>query len=64
MKVVLDMDDFPIGTRVKTPSGRIGVVFKHHKTSKFDCFQRVSVRFGKNPRDGVVLQPHLLEILV
>ena len=33
MKVVLDMDDFPIGTRVKTPSGRIGVVFKHHKTS-------------------------------
>lgn len=57
---MLDMEDFPIGTRVMTPSGREGVVVKHHTTSKFDHFQRVSVQFGKNPRDGVVLQPHFL----
>lgn len=57
------MEDFPIGTRVMTPTGRIGVVVKHHMTSKIDCFQRVSVQFGKNPRDGVVLQPHLLTML-
>ena len=63
MKRMLDMDDFPLGTRVMTPSGRIGVVVKHHKTSKIDHFQRISVSFGANPRDGVVLQPQLLMIL-
>lgn len=64
MKRMLDMEDFPIGTKVMTPSGRIGTVVKHHMTSKIDCFQRISVQFGKNPRDGVVLQPHLLTILI
>jgi hypothetical protein len=25
----LDMEDFPIGSKVKTPSGRVGTVVKH-----------------------------------
>ena len=63
MKRMLDLEDFPIGSRVMTPSGRIGIVVKHHATSKIDLFQRISVQFGKNPRDGVVLQPHLLTVI-
>ena len=63
MKRMLDLEDFPIGSRVMTPSGRIGIVVKHHATSKIDLFQRISVQFGKNPRDGVVLQPHFLVML-
>ena len=63
MKRMLDLEDFPIGSRVMTPSGRIGIVVKHHATSKIDLFQRISVQFGKNPRDGVVLQPQFLVML-
>ena len=29
MSQMLDLDDFPIGTLARTPSGRIGVVIKH-----------------------------------
>lgn len=63
MNRLLDVDDFPLGTVVRTPSGRIGTVVKHHTESKLDYFQRVSVQFGKNPRDGVVLQPQFLTIV-
>ena len=59
----LDLDDIPLGSKVSTPTGRIGIVVKHHTTSKIDLFERVSVQFGKNPRDGVVLQPHLITII-
>ncbi len=63
MNRLLDMEDFPLGTVVRTPSGRVGKVVKHHTESKLDHFQRVSVQFGKNPRDGVVLQPQFLIIV-
>jgi len=62
MKRMLDMEDFPMGTRVTTPSGRTGVVTKHRGSeSKFDHFQRITVLLdGKRKNDYVTLQPHLL----
>lgn len=63
MKRVYDLDDLPLGTKVRTPTGSIGIVVKHRMASRIDRFQRAVVQFGKNPRDGVVLQPHLLEII-
>ncbi len=61
---MLDMEDFPIGTRVTTPSGRTGVVTKHRGAeSKLDHFQRITVLLdGKRKNDYVTLQPHLLFI--
>ena len=57
-----DIDQFPIGTVVKTPSGRVGVVVKHRGAeSKHDHFLRLVVHFGGGPRDSVVLQPTLLQ---
>lgn len=57
----LDIEDFPPGTWVKTPAGKIGSVIKcRGAESKHDHFQRVVVYFGGGPRDTVVLQPHLL----
>lgn len=59
---VLDLDDFPPGTLARTPSGRIGIVIKHQGAeSKRDHFQRVMLRFNADPRDSVMLQPHMLE---
>lgn len=59
---VLDLDDFPPGTLARTPSGRIGIVIKHQGAeSKRDHFQRVVLRFSADPRDSVMLQPHMLE---
>jgi len=59
---VLDLDDFPPGTLARTPSGRIGIVIKHQGAeSKRDHFQRVVLRFNADPRDSVMLQPHMLE---
>lgn len=62
MTQVLDMDDFPLGTRVTTPTGRAGTIIKHvGAESKFDHFQRLTVRLdGGNRNDQVTLQPHLL----
>ncbi len=62
MKRMLDMDDFPVGTRVQTPTGRIGTVIKHKGAeSKLDHFQRLTVRLDGGARhDLVTLQPHLL----
>lgn len=62
MKRMLDMEDFPVGTRVATPTGRIGTVIKHRGAeSKLDHFQRVTVRLDGGSRHNVVtLQPHLL----
>lgn len=59
---MLDMDDFPVGTRVMTPTGRLGTVIKHKGAeSKLDHFQRLTVRFDDGGRHGLVtLQPHLL----
>jgi len=60
----LDMDDVPIGSIVKTPSGRVGVVIKHRGAeSKLDLFQRVVIKFYEPLGDSVVLQPHLLTII-
>jgi hypothetical protein len=62
MKRMLDMEDFPVGTRVMTPTGRIGTVIKHRGAeSKLDHFQRLTVRLDDGGRHGLVtLQPHLL----
>lgn len=62
MKRMLDMDDFPVGTRVMTPTGRIGTVMKHRGAeSKLDHFQRLTVQLDNGTRhDLVTLQPHLL----
>lgn len=60
----LDMDDFPLGTIVRTPSGRIGVVVKHKGAqSRLDSFQRIVIEFDRPHGDSVTLQPHLLTIL-
>lgn len=58
------IDDFPLGALVRTPTGRIGTVVKQRGIqSKFDNYERLVVSFGGGPRDNVVLQPHLLELL-
>ena len=64
VKARLDMEDFPIGSWVKTPSGRIGTVLKHRGAqSRHDLFQRVIVGFFEPIGDSVALQPHLLTII-
>jgi hypothetical protein len=62
VKRMLDMEDFPVGTRVRTPTGRIGMVIKHRGAeSKLDHFQRLTVQLDEGGRhDLVTLQPHLL----
>ena len=60
----LDMEDFPIGSIVKTPSGRIGTVVKHRGAqSRFDLFQRIIIEFEEPIGDSVALQPHLLTMI-
>ncbi len=62
MSQMLDLDDFPIGTLARTPSGRIGVVIKHKgAASKQDHFQRLVLHFSSDPHDSVTLQPNMLE---
>lgn len=58
-----DVEQFPVGARVRTPSGRTGTVIKHKGAeSKRDHFMRVTVRLdGGRKRDLVTLQPHLLD---
>lgn len=61
MDQALDIDDFPPGTRVLTPTGRKGVVLKARGAeSKRDHFQRLVVRIGPRAHDTVTLQPGLL----
>ncbi len=63
MKRDLDIDLFPVGSRVKTPTGRVGTVIKHRGAeSKLDHFLRVTVQLdGGTRHDLVTLQPQLLE---
>lgn len=58
----VDVEDLPPGTRVRTPSGRGGVVVKHRgHESKRDHFLRVTVQLdGGTRHDLVTLQPNLL----
>jgi hypothetical protein len=59
-----DMEDFPIGSKVQTPSGRVGTVVKHRGAqSRHDLFQRIIVEFDEPIGDSVVLQPHLLRLI-
>ena len=62
MRRDLEVEDFPVGTRVKTPTGLLGTVIKHRGAeSKFDHFLRVTVRLDGGTRHNLVtLQPHLL----
>jgi hypothetical protein len=60
----LDMEDFPIGSRVKTPSGRVGTVVKHRGAqSRHDLFQRIIIEFDEPIGDSVALQPYLLKLI-
>ncbi len=60
----LDMEDFPIGSIVKTPSGRVGTVVKHRGAqSRYDLFQRIIVELKEPIGDSVALQPHLLTMI-
>ncbi len=59
-----DVDDFPVGTRVITPTGRPGVVVAHQGAqSDYDAHERCVVRYtdarGRD-RNLVTLLPHLL----
>ena len=58
----VDMDEFPIGCRVITPSGRAGTVIRHKGyESKRDSFLRVIVRYdGRDRRALVTLQTKML----
>ena len=59
-----DMEDFPIGSIVKTPSGRVGRVVKHRGAqSRHDLFQRIIIEFDEPFGDSVALQPHLLKMI-
>ena len=59
-----DMEDFPIGSTVKTPSGRVGMVVKHRGAqSRHDLFQRIIIEFDEPIGDSVALQPHLLKLI-
>lgn len=62
MRRDVDIEHFPVGTRVRTPSGRTGTVVKHRGAeSKFDHFLRVTVRLDGGTRHNLVtLQPRLL----
>jgi len=57
-----DVDDFPIGSSVVTPTGRPGVVIAHKGAhSRFDAHERCVVRYqGGGRRDTVTLLPNLL----
>ena len=60
----LEMEDFPIGSKVKTPSGRVGTVVKHRGAqSRHDLFQRIIIEFDEPVGDSVALQPHLLRLI-
>jgi hypothetical protein len=58
----IDLDHYPPGTRVVTPTGRTGTVVKHRGfESKRDHFLRVTVKLDEGTKhDLVTLQPHLL----
>ena len=59
-----DMEDFPVGSKVKTPSGRVGTVVKHRGAqSRHDLFQRIIIEFNEPIGDSVALQPHLLTLI-
>lgn len=65
MDRLLDVDAFPVGTRVVTPTGRLGVVVAHKGAeSKGDAHERCMVRYldrGGRDRATVALMPSLLK---
>ncbi|MBC42825.1 MAG: hypothetical protein CML19_11425 [Pusillimonas sp.] len=60
-----DVEDFPIGSVVVTPTGKTGVVVAHKGyESKFDPFMRVMIKLdGGDRQDVVQLQPKYLRML-
>lgn len=65
MERLLDVDAFPVGMRVITPTGRLGVVVAHKGAeSKGDAHERCMVRYldrGGRDRATVALMPSLLK---
>lgn len=64
MRTMQELEDFPIGAAVLTPSGRRARVVKHLSgASKRDAFTRLICRYeGGGPKDLVTLQPHQLRL--
>lgn len=60
-----DVEDFPVGSVVVTPTGKTGVVVAHKGyESRQDPFMRVMVRLdGGDRQDIVQLQPHYLRLI-
>ena len=60
-----DVDDFPLGSVVVTPTGKTGVVIAHKGyESKHDPFMRVMIKLdGGDRQDVVQLQPKYLRLL-
>jgi hypothetical protein len=64
MRTLHEIEDFPIGATVLTPSGRRAIVKKALTgASKFDHFSRLVCQYeGGGPKDLVTLQPHQLRL--
>lgn len=60
-----DVDDFPPGSVVVTPTGKTGVVIAHKGyESRQDPFMRVMIKLdGGDRQDIVQLQPHYLRLI-
>lgn len=60
-----DVDDFPVGSLVVTPTGRTGVVMAHKGyESRQDPFMRVMIKLdGGDRQDIVQLQPRYVRLL-
>ena len=58
----VDLDDFPVGARVITPTGRTGTVIRHKGwESRKDAFLRATIRYdGGGAQELVTLQPRFL----
>ena len=60
----IDMEDFPIRSKVKTLSGRVDTVVKHRGAqSRHDLFQRIIIEFDELIGYSVALQSHLLKLI-
>jgi hypothetical protein len=62
MQLLHELEDFPVGVAVLTPSGRRAIVIKHLSgASKRDYFTRIVCRFEDgDSKDLVTLQPYQL----
>lgn len=63
----LDIDDFPVGSLVRTPTGRVGVIIKHIWGDRDGGdFPRCSIRYldSIDCRECARLRPQFLTMLI